>query len=98
MREPREGLLGVVRVDCRQAAEMSSVERLEKVERLRTANLTNEYPVRTMAQCRSHQIGDRHCGHRLLLAERHLRSSRLEPHEIRLCDYGSRSPLRHDDS
>src|SRR5256885_1167381 len=93
MRESRQRLLGIVRVNRRQAAEMSGVERLQKVERFRTAHLADEYPVWTMAQRRAYQSGDRHRRHRLLLAERHLRASRLEPHEVRLVDQNLRRLL-----
>ena len=86
VREPRQRLLGGVRVDRRQAAEMAGVERLQQVERFRTAHLADEDAIGTMAERRAHQVGDGHGGHRLFLAERHLRSSRLEPNEVRLVD------------
>ena len=77
---------------------MSGVERLQKVERLRAAHLADEDPVRTMPQRRSHQVGDRHRRHRLFLAERRLRSSRLEPDEIRLVDPDLGRLLDQDDA
>src|SRR5215216_4389727 len=77
MREPRKRLFGVVRVDRRHASKMTGVEGLQEVECLRTANLPDKNPVWTMPERRPHQIGDRHGGHWLFLAERHLRSSRL---------------------
>src|SRR5262245_26108522 len=78
VRESGEGLLGAVGVDRRQTSEVTRVEGLEKIERFRAANLTNDDPIRTMAQCRSHQISDRDRWHRLLLAEWRLSSSRFE--------------------
>ena len=42
MREPRQCLLGGVRVNRRQAAEVAGVERLQQVERLRTADFSNQ--------------------------------------------------------
>src|SRR5919206_2665162 len=84
VRESGEGLLGAVGVDRRQASEVPRVECLEKVERLRAANLTNDDPIRTMAQCRSHQVRDRDRGHRLLLAEWRLSSPRFEANEVGL--------------
>src|SRR5687767_5424688 len=86
MREPRQRLFGVVRMDRGHAPEMAGVESLQEVERLRTTNLPYEDPIGTMAQCRPNQVGDGHGWHRLLLAKRYLGSSRLEPNEIGLVD------------
>src|SRR5215204_789354 len=79
-------LFGVVRVNRRHASKMTGVEGLQEVECLRTANLPDKNPVWTMPERRPHQIGDRHGGHWLFLAERHLRSSRFEANEIGLVD------------
>src|SRR5262245_25973319 len=86
MREPRERLLGVVRMDRRHASEMAGVKRLQKVERLRTANLPDKNPIGPMAERRANEIGDGDGGHRLFLAERRLSASRFEPNEIWLVD------------
>src|ERR1043165_1975698 len=84
VRESGERLLRAVRVDRRQASEVPRVECLQKIERFRAANLTNDDAIRTMAECRPHQIGDRHRGYRLLLAEWRLSSSRFEANEVGL--------------
>src|SRR5262249_35098961 len=97
VRESGKGLLGAVGVDRREASEVTSVECLEKVERLRTANLTNDDPIRTMAQCCSHQVRDRDRGHRLLLAEWRLSSSRFEANEVGLLNTDLRCLFNQDD-
>src|SRR4051794_38537258 len=50
VREPRQGLLGGVRVDRRQTAEMPGVQRLQQVERFRASHLSDQYPVGTMPE------------------------------------------------
>src|ERR1700752_516804 len=78
MRKPRQRLLGVVRVNCSHAPEMARVQRLQEVERLRTADLPNEDPVGAMAERRADEIRDGDGGHRLFLAGGHLSASRFE--------------------
>src|SRR5207237_942755 len=58
VRKPRERLLGGVRVDGAEAAEMTCVERLEQVEGFGAADLPDEDAVRAVAQRRAQQIGD----------------------------------------
>jgi hypothetical protein len=48
MCQPRERLLGVVRVNRRKASEMACIEGLQQVKRFRTADLANEDAVGTM--------------------------------------------------
>src|SRR5262245_6547466 len=98
MREPRQRLFGVVRMDRRHASQMAGVERLQEVKRLRTANLPDENPVGAMPERGSYQIGDCHGGHRLFLAERHLSASRFEPNEIGFLDQYLRRLLDQHDS
>ena len=59
VREARERLLGGVRVDRAQAAEVAGVERLQEVERFRPAHLADEDAIRAMAQRGAQQVGDR---------------------------------------
>src|SRR5262245_49600258 len=96
--ESGEGLLGAVGVDRCQASEVTRVECLQKVERLRAANLTDDDPIRPMAQCGSHQVRDRDRGHRLLLAEWRLSSSRFEANEVGLLNTDLRYLFNQDNA
>ena len=67
--QPRERLLGVVRVDRREASEMACVESLQQVKSFGPAHLAHEDPVGTMPQGRANKVRDRHCRHRVFLAK-----------------------------
>ena len=59
MRQPRQCLLGGVRVNRAQAAEMAGVQRLQQVERFRAAHLADQDPIRPVPQRGPEQVGDR---------------------------------------
>src|SRR5690349_8695282 len=84
VRQPRQRLIGVVRVDRRQTSEVPGVERLEQIERFRSAYLTYQDAVGPVPQRRSNEVGDGHRRHGLLLAEGRLRSPGLEANEVGL--------------
>ena len=50
MRQPRQGLLGGVRVNRAHAAEMPSVQRLQQIERFRASHLADEDAVGPVAK------------------------------------------------
>ena len=78
VREARERLLGGVRVNRAQAAEVACVERLQEVERFCPTHLSNEDAIRAMAERRAEQVGNRDRRERRLLAERCLSAARFE--------------------
>jgi hypothetical protein len=78
MREARERLLGRVRVNRAQAAEVACIERLQEVERFCPTHLSNEDAIRAMAERRAEQVGNRDRREGRLLAERWLRAARFE--------------------
>src|SRR5919108_4985792 len=78
MSEPSKRLLCGIRMDCAQAAEMSCVQRLQKIERFRAPDLTDQNSIRTVSKRRAHQVRDRDGWQWLLLAERHLSTPGLK--------------------
>src|SRR4029453_13953944 len=86
MREARQRLFGVIRVDRRHAPQVPGFEGLKQVKRLRTTPLPDENPVWTVAERRPDQVSDGYGRHRLLLAKRRLSAAGLEANEIRLFD------------
>src|SRR5262245_65178673 len=78
VRQAGERLLRGIGVNGAEAAEMTGVERLQKVEGFRPANLADEDAIRPVPQGRAEQISDGHRGQRRLLPERSLGSSRFQ--------------------
>jgi hypothetical protein len=70
IREASDGLVGRIRVKSTQAACMSCVQRLEQVKGFPAAHLTDNNPVRPVAQGCFQQIADCHCGYSRLLTAR----------------------------
>src|SRR5713101_4266321 len=98
MRQPRQGLLGGVRVNRAHAAEMSRVQRLEQVECLRTAYLPDQDAIGPVTECRAHQIRNRDRRQWLLLSQGYLCAARLEAQQVRLLQMNLRRLLDHDDA
>lgn len=67
VRQAHECLLGGVRMDRAERALMAGVQRLEQVERLRTADFTHEDAIGAVPERRAQQVGNGHCGERSLL-------------------------------
>ena len=83
MRQAGERLLGGVRVDGAQAAEMTGVERLQQVERFRATHLANQDAIRPVAKRGAEQVGNRDRRQRRFLSERRLRAPCFEPKHVR---------------
>src|SRR5688500_7960700 len=77
---------------------MSRVQRLEEVEGLQAANLSEKNAVRPMSQRGSQQIGNGHCRNRSFLPKRHLCPSRLEPNQVRFLNQDLRGLFNEHDS
>ena len=77
--EPVDGVTGRVRVDRCQRSVVAGVHRLEHVERLGTANLSDDDPVGPHPECVANEIANAH----LALAF-HVRRARLERDDVPL--------------
>ena len=84
--QPRERLLGGVRVDRAQAAQVPGVERLEQIEGFGATHFAHQDAIRTMSQCSAQEVCDRDRRYRRLLPQRYLRTPRFESDEVRLFD------------
>jgi hypothetical protein len=60
-------------MDGAQAAKMARVQRLQQIEGLGAADLTDEDAIRPVPQCCAQEIGNRYWRQRRLLSERRLR-------------------------
>src|SRR5262245_62156762 len=98
VRQAGERLLGGIRVNGAQAAEMTGVERLQKIEGFRPANLANQNAIRSVPQGRAEQISDGDRGQRRLLPERSLGSSRFQSKYVRFVEVNFRSLFDENDS
>ncbi len=75
-RKPSETLLGRVRMDGRETARVTRIEKLQEIESLAAAYLTKNDPVRAVTEGGFQQIADAHCRKAVL------RLARLKPDEI----------------
>ena len=98
VRQARQRLLGGVRVNRAEAAEMAGVERLQQVERLGAAHLADEDAIGSVSKRRAQQVGDGDRRQRRFLSERHLRATRLEPQQVRLVEMNLGRLLDDDDA
>jgi hypothetical protein len=70
MREPRQGLVGRIRMDRAEASEVTGVEGLQEVERLSPAYLADDDAIGPMPQRRTQQVRDGHSRQRCLVNNR----------------------------
>src|SRR5262245_43654001 len=98
VRQAGERLLGRIRVNGAQAAEMPGVECLQKVEGFRPANLADEDAIRPVPQGRPEQVSDGHRGQRRLLPERSLGASRFQSKYVWFVEVDFRSLFDENDS
>src|SRR6478672_6472579 len=76
---------------------MACVERLQEVERLGAAHLSDEDAIGPVPQCRAKQICDGDWWQRCLLSERCLRAAGLQSKDVRFVEVNLRRLLDHDD-
>ena len=98
VRQARERLLGGVRVNRAQAAEMAGVQRLQQVERLGAAHLADQDAIGPMTERGAEQVGDRDRRQRRLLSERRLSAPRFEAQHVRLVEVDLGGLLDDDDA
>ena len=84
-------------MDGAQAAKMARVQRLQQIEGLGAADLTDEDAIRPVPQCCAQEIGNRYWRQRRLLYERRLRAAGLQPKDVRFVEVNLRRLLDQDD-
>jgi hypothetical protein len=82
VRQAGEGLLRGVRVDGAEAAQVTGVQRLQKVECLQAPDLANENAIGPVSEGRAEQVGNRDGRQRCFLAKRRLCTPRFEPKHV----------------
>src|SRR3954447_15434687 len=97
MREPRQGLVGGIRMDRTEASEVTGVEGLQEVEGFGAAHLADDDAIGAVPQGCAEQVGDRDRGQRRLVPQWHLRSPRLESEQIGFVEMDLRGLLDHHD-
>jgi len=76
---------------------MARVQRLQQIEGLGAADLTDEDAIRPVPQCCAQEIGNRYWRQRRLLSERRLRAAGLQPKDVRFVEVNLRRLLDQDD-
>src|SRR6185295_18389848 len=84
-------------MDGAQAAKMTRVQRLQQIEGLGAADLTDEDAIRPVPQCCAKQICDGDWWQRGLLSKRCLRAAGLQPKDVRFVEVNLRRLLDQDD-
>ena len=77
---------------------MPGVERLQKIEGFRTANLAYQDAIRPVSQRGSEEVGNCHWRQRSFLSERRLCSSRFQAKHVRFVEMNLRGFLDQDDA
>src|SRR5437870_4935378 len=98
MGQARQRLLGRVRVDRTQAAQMTGIEGLKQIERFRPPNLADDDAIGPMSQRRPQEIRNRHRWKRLLPSEWRLRAPSFESHEVGFLQVDLRGLLDDDNA
>src|SRR3954471_7569804 len=97
MREPRQGLVGGVRVDRAEASEVAGVEGLQEVEGLGAADLADDDPSGQVHKGCAEQVSDADRRQRRLVPQRHLSSPRLQSEQIGFVEMDLCGLLYHHD-